>query len=51
MLEGLAAQLLNRYLSGYINDVDYKNLSLGVFSGSLELNNIQIRPNALVTIY
>lgn len=33
MFEGLVASLLNKYLSQYIDEVDYNNLKLGIFSG------------------
>ncbi|CAF0714006.1 unnamed protein product [Brachionus calyciflorus] len=47
MFEGLVASILNRYLSDYIDEVDYNNLKLGIFSGTLELLNIKIKPSAM----
>ena len=47
MFEGIVASLLNRYLSNYIDEVDYNNLKLGLFSGTLELLNIKVKPSAL----
>lgn len=47
MFEGLVASLLNRYLSDYIDEVDYNNLKLGIFSGTLELLNIKVKPSAM----
>lgn len=47
MFEGIVASLLNRYLSNYIDEVDYNNLKLGIFSGTLELLNIKVKPSAL----
>ena len=31
--ERLLASILNKYLSEYIDDVDYNNIKLGIFSG------------------
>ncbi len=48
MFESVIATLLNKYLSEYIDVVDYNNLKIGLFSGSLiELLNIKIKPSAL----
>ena len=47
MFEGIVATLLNKYLSEYIDAVDYKNLKIGLFSGCVELLNIKIKPSAL----
>ncbi len=33
MFEGILATILNKYLSEYIDEVDYNNLKLGLFSG------------------
>ena len=50
MFESVIAYILNKYLAGYIGELDYKNLQLGLFSGKLTLNNIKIQPSALVCI-
>ncbi len=47
--ERLLASILNKYLSEYIDDVDYNNIKLGIFSGTLELSNVKIKPSALVS--
>jgi vacuolar protein sorting-associated protein 13A/C len=47
MFESIIATLLNKYLSEYIDAVDYNNLKIGLFSGCLELLNIKIKPSAL----
>ena len=49
MFEGILATILNKYLSEYIDEVDYNNLKLGLFSGTLELSNIKIKKSALVS--
>ena len=33
MFEGIVAAILNKYLSEYIDEVDYNNLKIGIFSG------------------
>ena len=33
MFESILASVLNRYLSNYIDEVDYNNLKVGLFSG------------------
>lgn len=47
MFEGILASILNRYLSEYIDEVDYNNLKVGIFSGTLELRNVKVKPSAL----
>jgi hypothetical protein len=37
MFEGIVASLMNMYLSEYIDEVDYNNLKIGIFSGKLVL--------------
>lgn len=38
MFEGIVASILNKYLSEYIDEVDYNNLKLGIFSGKFNYN-------------
>lgn len=38
MFESIIAYVLNKYLSGYIGEVDYRNLSLGLYSGKYTPN-------------
>ncbi|KAI0984118.1 hypothetical protein GJ496_007461, partial [Pomphorhynchus laevis] len=47
MFEGLIASILNRFFSGYIDEIDYKNLQIGLISGTVELNNLAIKQDAL----
>lgn len=53
MFESIIASFLNKYLSEYIDSVDYNNLKLGLnffqASGSFELKNVKIKPSALVS--
>jgi hypothetical protein len=37
MFESIVASILNKYLSEYIDEVDYNNLKLGIFSGKFNL--------------
>jgi hypothetical protein len=44
MFEGIVASLMNMYLSEYIDEVDYNNLKIGIFSGKFRatfLNKIK----------
>ena len=47
MLEGLAATLLNRFLGQYVKGLDPKQLSVGIWSGSVRLTNLELRREAL----
>jgi|LakMenEpi03Aug12_release.lakeMendotaPanAssembly.Ray.scaffolds.fasta_scaffold6058036_1 hypothetical protein len=51
MFESVIAYILNKYLAGYIGELDYKNLQLGLFSGKLTLKDVKIQPSALVCIF
>lgn len=47
MLEGLVANLLNRFLGMYVKNFDPKQLNVGIFSGDVKLRNLQLRREAL----
>lgn len=47
MLEGALEQLLLQYLAPYVEGIVRENLRLGVFSGSLELKDLKVKPEAL----
>ena len=47
MFEGLIEQLILAYLGDYIENLDRDKLSLGIWSGKLTLENIQIRNKAI----
>lgn len=47
MFEGLIVDLLNNYLGRYIQNLDPDDLRVGIFSGNVELTNLQLRPEAL----
>ena len=47
MLEGVVATLLNRFLGMYVKNFDPKQLSVGVWSGKVELKNLELRREAL----
>jgi hypothetical protein len=42
MFESIIAYVLNKFLSGYIDEVDYNNLKLGLFSGTYWLSRISL---------
>ncbi|GAB7364086.1 hypothetical protein MBLNU230_g4638t1 [Neophaeotheca triangularis] len=47
MLEGLVANLLNRFLGMYVRNFDPKQLNVGIWSGDVKLRNLQLRREAL----
>lgn len=47
MLEGLVANLLNRFLGMYVRNFDPKQLQVGLFSGDVTLRNLELRREAL----
>lgn len=50
MFERAVAAVLNRCLGKYIQDLDTENLNGGIFSGQVELHDLKIKPEALVSI-
>ncbi|XP_071478587.1 intermembrane lipid transfer protein VPS13A-like, partial [Diadema antillarum] len=50
VLESIISGLLNKYLSKYIKNLDGKNLELGIFNSSLELTDLQLKPEALAEL-
>ena len=47
MLEGLVANLLNRFLGMYVKNFDPKQLNVGIWSGDVTLRNLELRREAL----
>ncbi|KAL1297408.1 hypothetical protein AAFC00_004942 [Neodothiora populina] len=47
MLEGLVANLLNRFLGMYVRNFDPKQLNVGIWSGDVKLKNLELRREAL----
>ncbi|EPY53660.1 vacuolar protein sorting-associated protein 13a [Schizosaccharomyces cryophilus OY26] len=47
MLEGLIAGLLNKVLGSYVDNLDTKQLNIGVWGGHVSLRNLSIKPEAL----
>ncbi|EWC44073.1 hypothetical protein DRE_07208 [Drechslerella stenobrocha 248] len=47
MLEGLVATLLNRFLGMYIRNFDPKQLNIGIWSGDVQLRDLELRKEAL----
>eukprot|EP00057_Strongylocentrotus_purpuratus_P026580 XP_011681054.1 PREDICTED: vacuolar protein sorting-associated protein 13A-like [Strongylocentrotus purpuratus] len=50
VLESLLSGVLNKYLSKYIRNLDSHNLELGIFDSSLELTDLEIKPEALAQL-
>ncbi|KAF5273456.1 hypothetical protein FQA39_LY07473 [Lamprigera yunnana] len=49
MLESVVARLLNQLLGKYVVDLDTENLNVGIFSGQVQLTDLQLKPEALFT--
>ncbi|XP_064292158.1 intermembrane lipid transfer protein VPS13A-like [Plodia interpunctella] len=47
MFEGAVAGILNRLLGKYVQDLDTENLNVGIFSGSVNLTDLKLKPEAL----
>ncbi|KAL5336775.1 hypothetical protein BJX70DRAFT_400270 [Aspergillus crustosus] len=47
MLEGLVANLLNRFLGIYVKNFDAGQLNIGIWSGDVKLRNLELRREAL----
>jgi vacuolar protein sorting-associated protein 13A/C len=47
MLEGLVANLLNRFLGMYVQNFDAKQLNVGIWSGDVKLKDLELRREAL----
>lgn len=47
MLEGLVANLLNRFLGMYVQNFDPKQLNVGIWSGDVKLRDLQLKKEAL----
>nr|XP_032636612.1 vacuolar protein sorting-associated protein 13C-like isoform X1 [Chelonoidis abingdonii] len=47
VLESVVADLLNRFLGDYVENLNKSQLKLGIWGGNVALDNLQIRENAL----
>ncbi|XP_077774951.1 intermembrane lipid transfer protein VPS13C isoform X2 [Podarcis muralis] len=47
VLESVVADLLNRFLGGYVENLDKSQLKLGIWGGNVALDNLRIKENAL----
>ncbi|CAE7798448.1 vps13a, partial [Symbiodinium necroappetens] len=50
MLESALENILLQYLAPYVDGITRDSLHLGVFSGSIELENLKVRPDALAIL-
>jgi hypothetical protein len=50
MLEGIIATVLSRYLGDYIEGLERENLSLGISSGHVKLENLRLKKEALADL-
>lgn len=49
MLEGVVARLLNQLLGKYVADLDSENFNVGIFSGQVQLTDLKLKTEALVS--
>ncbi|KAM5292524.1 intermembrane lipid transfer protein VPS13C [Ctenodactylus gundi] len=47
VLESVVADLLNRFLGDYVENLDKSQLKLGIWGGNVALDNLRIKENAL----
>ena len=47
MLEGIVANLLNRFLGMYVKNFDAGQLNVGIWSGDVKLRDLELRREAL----
>ncbi|KAF4805644.1 chorein [Turdus rufiventris] len=47
VLESVVADLLNRFLGDYVENLNKSQLKLGIWGGDVALDNLQIKENAL----
>ena len=50
MFEGLASGILNKLFKGYFRNLDAESLKIGVFSGNVELRDLELDPDALALL-
>ena len=49
MFEGVVSYILNKYLSRYVENLDTDSLNISVWSGQVELTDLTLKPEALVS--
>lgn len=47
MIEGLVAALLSRFLGDFVNGLERENLRIGILSGEVTLENLELKKEAL----
>ncbi|KAL5288954.1 hypothetical protein ACFFRR_009268 [Megaselia abdita] len=47
VFESMVVDVLNKILGDYVVNLDTKQLKIGIWGGNVELNNLQVRENAL----
>jgi vacuolar protein sorting-associated protein 13A/C len=47
MIEGLVTALLSRFLGDFVNGLEKENLRIGILSGDVTLENLELKKEAL----
>jgi hypothetical protein len=47
MIEGLVAALLSRFLGDFVKGLEKENLRIGILSGDVTLENLELKKEAL----
>lgn len=50
VFESIVSYFLEKYLSSYLDNFDNSKLKIGIWSGDVVLENLEIKPNALVKL-
>ncbi|OLY84616.1 Vacuolar protein sorting-associated protein 13, partial [Smittium mucronatum] len=50
MLEGVIARVLNTFLGGYVDNLETKQLNIGIWKGDVTFRNLSLRKDALDSI-
>ena len=46
-MEAVVAEVLNRFVGTYVHNIQTEQLKVAVWSGNVNLSNLEVRPDAL----